>query len=267
MAAFGAGYAEVLILPDNEIDRRAVAAEVELAQAMLTGTRNSPSRVRVIEAIELCAAGDNAGRVSEPVLLVGGRRDITRVTANAMADNIEAPIPLPAGAPYGAVEIDSDKCTLCLACVSLCPTSALGDNPDRPEVRFTENACVQCGLCAATCPEGVITLEARYDTSAEAQRPIVLHSEEPALCTRCGKPFGTQSTINRITERLAGKHWMFRNPEQAALITMCDDCRIEAQWESAEGPFAAGGRPRIMTTDDYLQAEAKGLSVEDFLKN
>jgi ferredoxin len=165
LAGFGAGYAEVLILADNATDRQAVAAEVELAQAMLKGTRNTPGRVRVIAADELSAAGDNAGRVSEPVLLVGGRRDITRVTVSAMAGKIEAPIPLPVGAPYGAIEIDSDKCTLCLACVSLCPTGALGDHPDRPEVQFTENACVQCGVCESTCPETAITLKPQLDLS------------------------------------------------------------------------------------------------------
>ncbi len=251
MAAFGAGYAEVLILPDNEIDRRAVAAEVELAQAMLTGTRNSPSRVRVIEAIELCAAGDNAGRVSEPVLLVGGRRDITRVTANAMADNIEAPIPLPAGAPYGAVEIDSDKCTLCLACVSLCPTGALGDHPDRPEVRFTESACVQCGICQSTCPETAITLKPQLDLSKDALSPRALHGEEPFECIQCGKPFGVASTINRIVEKLENQHWMYTKSDNVQLIKMCDDCRVKAQYHGNNAPMAGGERPRVRTSDDY----------------
>ena len=36
--------------------------------------------------------------------------------------------------------------------------AALLDNPDRPMLRFLEDACVQCGLCAATCPERVISL-------------------------------------------------------------------------------------------------------------
>ncbi|MCG7200728.1 4Fe-4S binding protein [Marinobacter pelagius] len=251
MAAFGAGYAEVLILADNEIDRRAVTAEVELARAMLTGTRNSPSRVRVIEAIELCAAGDNAGRVSEPVLLVGGRRDITRVTATAMAESLEAPIPLPVGAPYGAIEIDSDKCTLCLACVSLCPTGALGDHPDRPEVQFTENACVQCGICQSTCPETAITLKPRLDLSKDALSARALHGEEPFECIQCGKPFGVASTINRIVEKLENQHWMYTNSDNVQLIKMCDDCRVKAQYHGDNAPMAGGERPRVRTSDDY----------------
>ncbi|MCL7945538.1 4Fe-4S binding protein [Marinobacter sp. ATCH36] len=254
LAALGAGYAEVLILADSEADRRAVAAEVELAQAMLTGTHNSPSRIRVVAAEELCDAGDNAGRVSEPVLLVGGRRDITRVTVGAMAEKVDAPIPLPVGAPYGAIEIDSDKCTLCLACVSLCPTGALGDHPDRPEVQFTENACVQCGICQSTCPETAITLKPQLDLSKEALSARALHGEEPFECIKCGTPFGVASTINRIVEKLENQHWMYKNADNVQLIKMCDDCRVKSQFHGDKAPMAGGERPRVRTSDDYLDS-------------
>lgn len=251
LAAFGAGYAEVLMLADSELDRRAVAAEVELAQAMLVGTHNSPSRIRVIAAEHLGEAGDNAGRLSEPVLLVGGRRDITRVAVTAMADNIDAPIPLPAGAPYGAIEINSDKCTLCLACVSLCPTGALGDHPDRPEVQFTENACVQCGVCESTCPETAITLKPQLDLSKAALSARALHGEDPFECIQCGKPFGVASTINRIVEKLENQHWMYTKSDNVQLIKMCDDCRVKAQFHGDSAPMASGERPRVRTSDDY----------------
>src|SRR5690554_3423442 len=251
LAAFGAGYAEVLMLADNELDRRAVAAEVELAQAMLVGTHNSPSRIRVIAAEHLGEAGDNAGRLSEPVLLVGGRRDITRVAVTAMADKIDAPIPLPAGAPYGAIEINSGKCTLCLACVSLCPTGALGDHPDRPEVQFTENACVQCGVCESTCPETAITLKPQLDLSKAALSALALHGEDPFECIQCGKPFGVASTINRIVEKLENQHWMYTKSDNVQLIKMCDDCRVKAQFHGDSAPMASGERPRVRTSDDY----------------
>ena len=52
----------------------------------------------------------------------------------------------------GAIAIDTEGCTLCLACVGACPTGALQDNPDMPQLRFQEDACIQCGLCRNTCP-------------------------------------------------------------------------------------------------------------------
>ena len=106
--------------------------------------------------------------------------------------------PLPEGAPFGSLEVDVAGCTLCLACVGACPTGALLDNPDQPMLRFVEDACVQCGLCRSTCPEQVIRLEPRLDFTPAARMPRVIKEEEPAQCTRCGKAFGTRSSIERI---------------------------------------------------------------------
>jgi len=177
-------------------------------------------------------------------------------------------IALPKGAPYGRIVIDTNGCTLCLSCVGACPTGALGDSPDRPEVRFTEAACVQCGVCVATCPEKVIRLEPRYNFTNAALSAEVLHGEEPFKCVRCGTPFGAKSSVERVVERLKG-HSMFRGEEQVRLIQMCDNCRVITLAESSNDPFRAADRPRVRTTDDYKAAEeaAKrtGKKPEDFL--
>lgn len=254
LAAFGAGYAEVLILVDDETVREAMIPEVDLVKAMLSGAGKNPEVVRLVGEGELSSAGANTKRLSDPILLVGGRRDITRVALNAMAPGLEAPIALPKGAPYGAIEINPDKCTLCLACVSLCPTGALGDHPDRPEVQFTENACVQCGVCNSTCPETAITMKPQLDLSKAALAPRALHGEDPFECVSCGVPFGVASTINRIVEKLANNHWMYTNSDNINLVKMCDDCRVKAQYHGEKSPMALGERPRVRTSDDYLDS-------------
>src|SRR5262249_47912959 len=83
----------------------------------------------------------------------GGKRDVLRLTLRELHRAAPAPvdvISLPPGAPFGAVAL-AEGYTLCLACVAACPTGALSDNPERPMLRFAEDACVQCGLCKATC--------------------------------------------------------------------------------------------------------------------
>ncbi len=163
-------------------------------------------------------------------------------------------IALPAGAPFGKVEVNVEGCTLCLACVAACPTGALGDDPDRPTLRFTEDACVQCGLCQATCPEKVIRLVPQLDFRATSAAARVLKEEEPFCCTRCGKPFGTKSTIERVAAKLEGKHWMFSGPNSRLdVLKMCEDCRVIAVTEQALDPYAAPPRPRVRTTEDYLR--------------
>lgn len=160
-------------------------------------------------------------------------------------------IPLPAGAPFGNVEIDTAGCTLCLSCVSACPTGALGDDPERPVLRFSEDACVQCGLCKATCPEKVITLQPRLSFARAASR--VLKEETPFCCIRCGKPFAVRSTVERVIAALEGKHWMFKDmPERLDLVRMCDSCRVAFVTEREFDPHAPMRAP-VRTTDDYLR--------------
>ena len=175
-------------------------------------------------------------------------------------------IALPARAPFGSVEINAAGCTLCLACVSACPTGALTDDPERPVLRFAEDACVQCGLCQATCPEKVITLKPQLDFGAANAAPRVLKEEQPFCCIRCGKPFGVKSTIERVAAKLEGKHWMYKDaPRRLDVIKMCDDCRVAVITEQDFDPYGAPPRAPVRTTEDYLREreareKAKGES-------
>jgi NAD-dependent dihydropyrimidine dehydrogenase PreA subunit len=152
------------------------------------------------------------------------------------------------------VELAVEGCTLCLACVSACPTGALLDDPERPMLRFLEDACVQCGLCQATCPEKVITLKPQLDFRAVTAAPRVLKEEEPFCCIRCGKPFGVKSAIERVAAKLEGRHWMFTgSAKRLDLIKMCEDCRMIAVTEDNLDPYGAPARPAPRTTEDYLR--------------
>jgi ferredoxin len=120
-------------------------------------------------------------------------------------------------------------------------------------LRFTEDACVQCGLCKATCPEKVITLRPQLDFRAATASARVLKEEDPFECVRCGKPFGVRSTIERVAAKLEGKHWMFKgSASRLEVLKMCEDCRVVAMSETDFDPYGAA-RPNPRTTDDYLR--------------
>ncbi|WP_075217658.1 4Fe-4S binding protein [Mongoliimonas terrestris] len=181
--------------------------------------------------------------------------DVALAHLHAVAPTPVDAVPLPAGAPFGRVVVDTDGCTLCLACTSACPTGALGDNPDRPMLTFEESLCVQCGLCANTCPERVITLEPRLAFARAGAPRQVIKEEEPFACIQCGKPFGTRSTIEKVAAKLAGTHWMFSGPgSRADLVRMCDTCRVTAVTRQALDPYAGPDRPKPRTSDDHVRA-------------
>ena len=103
--------------------------------------------------------------------------------------------------------VDTGKCTLCLSCVSACPAAALADNPEKPQLRFIEKNCVQCGLCATTCPEQAITLQPRLwlaDGGRSRKQARVIAQAQPWLCVKCQKPFGTLRAIENMITRLGG---------------------------------------------------------------
>jgi len=252
LAALACGFAQadVLLAPKTESD--VIESEARLAMA-ISGRDN----VRVLDLSDPDALSEKlygaevAAPVQTPVLPMGSRRQVTRLAAKALQPEATV-LTLPEAAPYGAILVDQDACTLCLSCVSLCPSGALGDNPDNPQLRFQEDACLQCGLCSNICPEQAITLKPQLDLTDAAFTQKVVHEEEPFACIDCGVLFGVKSTVERITEKLANNHAMFSSPDTIRMIQMCDNCRVQAQYHSDNNPFAGKERPRVRTTEDYL---------------
>jgi ferredoxin len=251
LAALAAGFAHVSLLLGPKADRDAIEAQTALARAIAGEARMSLIDTPDPEALtDILYDSEAPAPVAQPVRPMGSRRQIARQAARALNPEAEV-LDLPKGAPYGAVLVDKDACTLCLSCVSLCPSGALGDNPDLPQLRFQEDACLQCGLCANVCPEDAITLAPRLDLTEAALSQRVLNEEEPFACVECGSLFGVKSTVEKITDKLRS-HSMFADEAKLRMIQMCDDCRINAQYHSTNNPMTGNERPRPRTTDDYL---------------
>ena len=145
----------------------------------------------------------------------------------AHAADAAAVEPLPEDGPFGRIAVDTEACTLCMACVSTCPAGALLDGQDTPALRMVEANCVQCGLCEQACPESAITLEPRYLRDSLAARRIeTLHAEAPFHCVGCHKPFATRRIIETMLGKLA-THRMFQGEKALRRLKMCEDCRVK----------------------------------------
>jgi ferredoxin len=136
-----------------------------------------------------------------------------------------AEILLPTGSPFGRINVDAAKCTLCLACAGACPESALMDGGDYPQLKFLERNCVQCGLCEKTCPENAITLTPRLLLTDARKQEAILNESAPFDCISCGKALGTKAMIDNLLGKLSG-HSMFQGDGKINRLKMCADCRV-----------------------------------------
>jgi len=164
----------------------------------------------------------------------GNKRQTVRMALDTLSERLQPAKPvvnLSKGAPFGVIDVNKDNCTLCMACVSVCPAKALLDGQDTPALRMIEANCLQCGLCEAACPESAISLNAQYTfDSIEARKISTLNEEEPFNCIRCYKPFATKKIIQSMFSKLEG-HWMFKDDVAKRRLKMCDDCRVKDIFE------------------------------------
>ncbi|HBZ91372.1 MAG TPA: hypothetical protein DEO34_03445 [Gammaproteobacteria bacterium] len=63
-----------------------------------------------------------------------------------------------------------------------------------------------------------------------------------------------KSTIERIIGKFDRNHWMYTNSDNTKLVKMCDDCRINGKYDDENAPLRGLDRPRVRTTDDYLDS-------------
>jgi ferredoxin len=265
--AYGATAVRFLLRARPRHDIAGLQRTIALAEPVLAGLGYGIGRVATIETDDPDALGEALRTIEAGQLRsahasfrpAGRKRDLQRLALRELHRVAPGPIDviaLPQGAPFGAIAVNAEGCTLCLACVSACPTGAMSADPDRPMLKFTEDACVQCSLCAATCPEKVIALKPQLDFRAATASPRIMKQEDPFECIRCGKPFGVKSTIERVTAKLEGKHWMFSGQaDRLAVLKMCEDCRVVAVTEQAFDPYGPGipERPKPRTAEDYLR--------------
>jgi len=242
LAAIAQGASQVwVLLTDEEAPdyRRALAEQMAVGQAILSGLGHRGEHLRLIDVrdlqsldVALRSAPAQAVAKAAKFAAQADKRSTLELALDHLRQQAPAPVPeeiaLPApGSPYGSLQVDAERCTLCLACVGACPENALADNPERPQLKFIEKNCVQCGLCASTCPEQAITLQPRLwlaDEGRARKSARVLNEAQPFACVRCGKPFGTLRAIELMLTKLAG-HSAFQGAA-AERLKMCGDCRV-----------------------------------------
>jgi ferredoxin len=237
LAALSYGAAGITVLMTGaEAPQYAAALDTQMrvAQAVLDGLGYGGPHfqlLRIDSAPELAVALQHAPRGEVPAqaatfnLAQDKRNSLDYALDHLLRHARQQPdsVPLPAGAPFGAIAVNKQSCSLCMACVGACPSSAVMDTPNAPQLRFVEQNCVQCGLCANTCPENAITLVPRMAFGETRKQTVVLNESQPFHCIRCSKPFGTVHMIENMLSRLSGHGAFAGNLDR---LKMCGDCRV-----------------------------------------
>jgi len=127
--------------------------------------------------------------------------------------------------PFADVAINSE-CTLCNACVILCPTNALSKADNR--INFVYRDCIACGMCEHACPEEAIALKRVLDFSrlVEKEAETLVESEFIA-CAECGKLFMPKAAFERMRAILkeGEGEGEFNVEERLELLRYCEKCR------------------------------------------
>ncbi len=236
--AYGARAVRLVATPAlTESPRRELDAQLSFARAILDAMGYPADALGWLQDGPGSAAPVMPAIEPARYAALGGKRQILF----AALDHLQGQAPsgrtlveLPAGAPFGTAVVDEKACTLCMACVTVCPGKALQDGQSVPQLKFREANCVQCGLCTRCCPEDAIWISPRLLFDAQARNQVrLLREDTPFHCVSCGAAFATTAVIGRMQQRLSG-HSMFQDPGALSRLRMCGDCRVADMMQKQE---------------------------------
>ena len=205
-----------LVTPGWILQMRARGTEVKLVGC----GRSCCAGIEEVEALaDLIAANASAGderrdapvRLAEPFATADGSLALAGPEADLVADH--------AASPLGVVDLDTDRCTLCGACATACPTRALEfeHTTDGDVLRLAPGACVGCGRCAEVCPEAALGIRRGIDIARLRAGEVELMSAAQERCTRCGSELPPRAMRRRVRELLG---------RSGGSLELCSRCTV-----------------------------------------
>lgn len=259
LAAFRLGAAGVGLLGCDTCqhgERDLLYQQLDFCRLTLDAFAFGSDRVRVItaadgtEAEAITALSRFAEGLDEAPLPWDGqpirRMDNREVIAETLARFMECSAREPgrrtfqASYPFAFAEVQESGCTLCRACVNVCPVHAFKLEAATSSLQYKHLACVACGLCETVCPEHVITLrqEVYFEPAALEYQTAV--QDTMIACARCGTPYINRKALEAVEARLLSLDALLEtfSGQRRALLRMCPKCRavaamleVEKGWE------------------------------------
>ncbi len=143
---------------------------------------------------------------------------------------------LDAAHPFALAEVQETGCTMCRACVQVCPTHAFRYEEHSASLQYKQIDCIACGLCETVCPEHVITLqpEMAFTQAALAHRTVV--QDAMVACAQCGKLYINRKALEAIEAKVLSLESVLDalTDTRRSLLRMCPDCRAVAAMKEVE---------------------------------
>jgi len=128
--------------------------------------------------------------------------------------------------PFGIVEIDAEKCSICGLCASQCPTNAINLKREMEFVKllFNYSLCIACDICLNGCPQKAITIKRSLELKKFENPTFILMQTKMVKCRLCNKAFLPNRQIKVVSNRLGDKPKRYFQ----LISKHCPDCRAKA---------------------------------------
>jgi ferredoxin len=125
--------------------------------------------------------------------------------------------------PFGTVQVNRARCSLCGVCAGTCPVAALTFSEDAAEARLIFDAarCDGCRACEEYCPERAIIVKRELRVESFGA-PKLLHRGKMVRCSRCGTLIASANLVRTVRAKLG------KSAETERLFQYCPGCRMVA---------------------------------------
>ena len=177
-----------------------------------------------------CGRSDAARRAARHVQPVERKTTHARFRSRPSRRNAPAPAqtcPAAAGAPFGTVNVEpADLHSVPRLRGRLSREARSLDSKDSTAAKFIERNCVQCGLCAQTCPRGRDHADAAVALAAqcEERRGLERNGDRSIACAAANHSPPVRSST--ACSGGSSGHSMFAIAIALRRLQMCADCRV-----------------------------------------
>lgn len=121
------------------------------------GSFTDLSKVEALCRVYAMAGADCIDVSADLAVVEAVERAYTHLPESIARPALMVSLPLDADPHFRKIDLDEPACTLCDACVPICPTEALSLNDT--QLLIDQPLCYGCGRCVTACPTSALTLQ------------------------------------------------------------------------------------------------------------